>query len=115
METYFQKGNQAACNSEELPDGMNCPDGGAVEPPVWNSALNNLGKPVTPGVNTLSFITESCTGCHSSAGIWTSWDPAKGTGTKSGQLSGDFSWLLVQKASYAGTGAQPKPLFGKLR
>jgi hypothetical protein len=115
METYFQKGNQAACNSEELPDGMNCPNGGAVEPPVWNSALNKLGKPVTPGVNTLSFITESCTGCHSSAGIWTSWDPATGTGTKSGQLTGDFSWLLQQKASYAGGTVPAKPLFGKLK
>ncbi len=115
METYFQKGNQAACNSEELPNNVNCPTGGAIDPPVWNSALNNLGTPVKPGVNTLSFITESCTGCHSSAQIWTSYDGSTGTGTKTGQLGGDFSWLLIQKASYAGAAKQPKPLFGKLK
>lgn len=114
METYFQKGNQPACKSEETPNSFNCPTG-AVDPPVWNSALNNLGKPVKPGVNTLSFITESCTGCHSSAGVWTSYDQSTGTGTQSGQLTGDFSWLLAQKASYAGGTTPTKPLLNKLK
>ena len=112
METYFQKGNHPACKSEETPDSFPCPTG-AVEPPVWNSALNKLGKPVKPGINTLSFITESCTGCHSSANIWTSYDPATGKGTQSGQLGADFSWLLSQKASYAGGAAQATPVPGK--
>ncbi len=43
METYFQEGNQAACNSEEMPERYQLPQtGSAVEPLVWNSALNNL-------------------------------------------------------------------------
>jgi hypothetical protein len=100
METYFQKGNQVACNGEELPSGQDCPASGAAQPPVWNSVLNNQGKPVTPGINTLTFQTESCMGCHSSAGVWTSYDPKTGKGNQSGQLTADFSWLLSQKASY---------------
>jgi hypothetical protein len=100
METYFQKGNQVACNGEELPSGQDCPASGAAQPPVWNSVLNNQGKPVTPGVNTLTFQTESCMGCHSSAGIWTSYDPKSGKGNQSGQLTADFSWLMSQKASW---------------
>lgn len=115
METYFQKGNQPACKSEEAPDSFTCPTG-PDEPPVWNSKLNNLGTPVKPGINTLSFITESCTGCHSSAGIWTSYDPSTGTGNQSGQLTGDFSWLLTQKASYSGAATAPvAPLTGTPR
>ena len=51
-------------------------------------------------------MTESCTGCHSSAGIYTSYDPKTGANTQSGQLTGDFSWLMAQKASYA-NGAPP--------
>lgn len=62
--------------------------------------LNNQGKPVTPGINTLTFQTESCMGCHSSAGVWTAYDPKSGKGKQSGQLTADFSWLLSQKASY---------------
>jgi hypothetical protein len=100
METYFQKGNQVACNGEELPSGQDCPASGAAEPPVWNSVLNNQTKPVTPGINTLTFQTESCMGCHSSAGVWTSYDPKTGKGNQSGQLTADFSWLMSQKASY---------------
>lgn len=100
METYFQKGNQPACKSEEMPSGVKCPSG-PPQPPVWTSTLNNAGQPVKPGVNTLTFITESCMGCHSSAGIWTSYDPKTGQGQQSGQLTADFSWLLSQKASYA--------------
>jgi hypothetical protein len=99
METYFQKGNQPACKSEELPNNVSCPSGPA-DPPVWNAWLNASKTPVKPGVNTLTFITESCTGCHSSAGVWTSYDPVKKTGQQSGQLTADFSWLLAQKAAW---------------
>jgi hypothetical protein len=90
METYFQTGNQPAC--------ADCP-----ATPFWNSAFN--AKPPAPGKsdpNTLTFQSESCMGCHSSAGIWTSYDPKTGAGTKSGQLTADFSWLPSQKASYLG-------------
>ena len=67
FETYFQKGNQDASSQEE----GNPPD-------------------TTP-----IFGTESCMGCHSSAGVaWTGGaEPKYG-----GQLTGDFSWLLQKKA-----------------
>jgi hypothetical protein len=110
METYFQKGDQQACHSEELPSGVNCPTTDPVQPPVWNSVLNKTGKPIRPGTNTLTFMTESCMGCHSSAGVWTSYDPKTGQGKQSGQLSADFSWLLSQKAAYQGlAGGKPAP------
>jgi len=79
METYFQKGVQPACQQEELPN-LTCPP--APNPP-----------PRTPVVDTTPvFATESCMGCHSSAGIWTS------KTAQSGQLTADFSWLFSQKA-----------------
>lgn len=99
METYFQKGNQPACKSEELPDGVKCPNG-KPDPAVWNSVLNAGKTPVLPGINTATFITESCTGCHSSAGIYTRYDPVTRQGATSGQLTGDFSWLMSQKAAW---------------
>jgi hypothetical protein len=119
METYFQgraRGdklnpnpiqinpmNVAACTNAEMPDGVACPPAShASAPPVWTSPLNNKNVPVKPGISTLVFATESCMGCHSSAGIWTSYDPKTGKGSQSGQLTGDFSWLPSQKASYAG-------------
>ncbi len=72
METFFQKGNQAAGNLIE--------NGSAT------------GEPRT------IYGTESCMGCHSSAGIYSYIDP-NGKPQTSGQLSGDFSWLL-QKAQW---------------
>lgn len=71
METYFQVGNQPAGNEEE---------GNVTD--------------TTP-----IFGTESCMGCHSSAGIATGKD-AKGNPIFSGQLTGDFSWLPEQKAHW---------------
>jgi len=47
-----------------------------------------------------AFMTESCTGCHSSAGIYTRYDPKSGAYAQSRQLTADFSWLLSQKAAY---------------
>ena len=98
METYFQTGNQQACHGQERPAGVNCP----AVPPVWSSTLNNKPPPLvkTAHPNTLTFQSESCMGCHSSAGIYTSYDPKTQTGTQSGQLSADFSWLPSQKASW---------------
>jgi len=69
METFFQNGNQTADNFME-------------------------GNPKS---DIYVFGTESCMGCHSSAGIYTI-DPATKDTIQSGQLSGDFSWLLTQKA-----------------
>ena len=68
FETYFQQGNQSASDQEE----GNPPDGQMV------------------------FGTESCMGCHSSAGVAV----AKGNKQPSfgSQLTGDFSWLLQMKA-----------------
>lgn len=116
METYFQSGNQMACNAQEnVPSFVNCisPPAGPssnATPAIWTSPLNNGSTPQLPGVLTTVFATESCMGCHSSAGIWTSYDPKTGNGNQSGQLTGDFSWLFSQKAAWytAPTGAKPK-------
>lgn len=72
METFFQLGNQSAGNLIE----------GSVTSPIT------------------IFGTESCMGCHSSAGIYTGINPQTGHFTQAGQLSGDFSWLLSQKAQW---------------
>ncbi|PHS04836.1 MAG: hypothetical protein COA88_13130 [Kordia sp.] len=64
METFFQDGNQSASNLME----------------------NNPYSGVT------IYGTESCIGCHSSAGIYTSY--TDGELNSGPQLSGDFSWLL---------------------
>ena len=115
METYFQSGNQPACNQQEaVPTSANCPPaynslpaGTAIAaytpaPLTWNSTLNNGTAPVKPGISTQILGTESCMGCHSSAGVYTSYDPATRKGNQSGQLTGDFSWLLTQKANWFG-------------
>ncbi len=75
METYFQLGNQPASRLEE-----------------------GFAPDTTP-----VFGTESCIGCHSSAGIARSFT-VDSNGKKApvfgGQLTGDFSWLLQQKARW---------------
>jgi hypothetical protein len=90
METYFQHGVQPACQQEE--NQSNCPAA------PWLTGNQKAGQvdDTTP-----IFGTESCMGCHSSAGLYTSWDPVKQKGTTSGQLQGDFSWLFTQKAKAA--------------
>lgn len=70
METFFQLGNQNASNLME-------------------------GNPTS---NITIFGTESCMGCHSSAGIYDS--VSNGQFLTSGQLSGDFSWLLSLRAQW---------------
>jgi hypothetical protein len=69
METYFQAGNQNAGPQQE-------------------------GSPPS---NVQVFGTESCMGCHSSAGIALS-NPPNSPVVYGKQLSADFSWLLEQKA-----------------
>jgi len=68
METYFQHGNQSASNLME------------------NNPISDISI----------YGTESCIGCHSSAGIYNSYSFEHGDlNVNSGsQLSGDFSWLL---------------------
>lgn len=95
METYFQTGNQMACHGQELPKGQTCP-----VPAVAYHQSNGGKAQALPSVSTTVFMTESCTGCHSSAGIYTGYDPMKHQGTTSGQLSADFSWLMSQKAAW---------------
>jgi hypothetical protein len=71
FETYFQLGNQKATQQEE-------------------------GNPTD---DTLVFGTESCMGCHSSAGVAVGTSsPPKPRTIYGPQLSGDFSWLLETKA-----------------
>jgi len=68
METFFQAGNQNAANLMEA----------------------------NPKTNFQVFGTESCMGCHSSAGLYDGVTKSNGkiTPTSGDQLSGDFSWLL---------------------
>jgi hypothetical protein len=61
--------------------------------------LNNSTTPLKPGISTQILATESCMGCHSSAGIYTSYT-GKNNNTQSGQLTADFSWLMSQKAQW---------------
>lgn len=89
METYFQKGPQNACQQEEA---TTCPSG------QWLS--ENQGKSGPVDMTTV-FGTESCMGCHSSAGLYIT--PT----TTSGQLTADFSWLFAQKAHSAQPPAKP--------
>lgn len=115
METYFQGANvsppgaqinqmnQPACNGTEAQGDCS---------PVWNGKAGDKQGQV--GTNPLIFATESCMGCHSSAGIYTSYT-SPSQNTQSGQLSGDFSWLLSQKASFQGGGQPAAPLAGKRR
>lgn len=70
METFFQGGNQSASAFMEA----------------------------NPASNIQVFGTESCMGCHSSAGIHAL--NAAGRDTILPQLSGDFSWLLSKKAQW---------------
>ncbi|NHN25979.1 hypothetical protein FIA58_009865 [Flavobacterium jejuense] len=70
METFFQGGNQSASNLMEA----------------------------NPASDITVFGTESCIGCHSSAGIYNG--VSNGQFTTADQLSGDFSWLLSQKAEW---------------
>ncbi|MFP2927491.1 hypothetical protein ACLESO_20300 [Pyxidicoccus sp. 3LG] len=83
METYFQRGNQTAGQQEE---------GGPTDDQVV-------------------FATESCTGCHYSAGIVTDYTINAKTGQKcatfGGAGNGDFSWLMAQKAQWRNPIAQP--------
>ncbi len=71
METFFQGGNQSASNFMEA----------------------------NPKSDITVFGTESCMGCHSSAGIYNGIS-SNGTFTQGDQLTGDFSWLLTQKAQW---------------
>jgi len=88
METYFQVGVQPACQQEE---NVSCPAGS------WLTA--NQAKAATVDMTSV-FASESCMGCHSSAGLFIT--PKK----SSGQLMGDFSWLFTQKAHLA-TSSKP--------
>ncbi len=88
METYFQTGVQPACGQEELPSDIDCPPG--------NATASSFPRP--SGDTTQVFASESCMGCHSSAGFYKSFDLNTKSGVTWGQLSADFSWLPNQKA-----------------
>jgi hypothetical protein len=88
METYFQTGAQPACGQEELPSDIHCPPGNATA----------SSFPKRSGDTTQVFASESCMGCHSSAGFYKSFDLNTKFGVTWGQLSADFTWLPDQKA-----------------
>jgi hypothetical protein len=60
--------------------------------------LNNAAASAKPGITSQIMATESCMGCHSSAGVYIQYDPANKKGKTSGPLTADFSWLFSQKA-----------------
>ena len=72
METFFQAGNE---NADSLIEGNQ------------------------PKNTTQIFGTESCMGCHSSAGLYKKGQLNDGKPPTTGQLSADFSWLL-EKANW---------------
>jgi hypothetical protein len=80
METFFQRGNQSADN--------------LIENANYLSPIQVFG-------------TESCMGCHSSAGIAIDYYPSNDSVAYGQQLSGDFSWLLQTKAQW--DAGLPKP------
>ncbi|WGM38587.1 hypothetical protein [Caulobacter sp. NIBR1757] len=84
METYFQGGNSPACG---IGGGAGC-------------TVYFTGHPVAPTDNGATvFASESCMGCHFSAGVYSAYNPKTGQGVaKSG--TGDFSWLLSKKAQW---------------
>jgi hypothetical protein len=97
METYFQGGNTDACKETEGNPGC------GSTAPASTGFFTNAGPipPNSPQASTTVFASESCMGCHSSAGIYTSYDPKNpNAATQSGQLTGDFSWLMSQKAQW---------------
>ncbi|MBS1903711.1 MAG: hypothetical protein JSS75_08420 [Bacteroidetes bacterium] len=76
METYFQLGNQSASNM-----------------------IENANAPANVSQERYVFGTESCMGCHSSAGLAVGKD-SSGNPIFAPQLSADFSWLLNTKATW---------------
>jgi len=112
METYFQAGGEEACNQQEaVPSSVNCvgppsAPSTTAQPLIWTSPQNNGTAAGLPGTHTTVFGSESCMGCHSSAGIYTAYDPRTGKGTTSPHLTADFSWLMSQKAKYYSGGGR---------
>jgi hypothetical protein len=86
MDTYFQTGVQATCHREELPSSVACPPRGSDSFPS--------------AIGTQVFATESCMGCHSSAGLYRTYD-AKDPWNRMfwPQLSADLSWLPELEAA----------------
>lgn len=82
METFFQGGNQSASDLME-------------------------GNPPNP---TTIYGTESCMGCHSSAGIYKMMKSKTGKDSigSGDQLSGDFSWLLSKAQWNKEEGPEPE-------
>ncbi|HET9954565.1 MAG TPA: hypothetical protein VFQ61_08670, partial [Polyangiaceae bacterium] len=115
METYFQGGASSA-NGAGKPEQVHLSvneDGSAGSPGYDVPSTNGGNTPLdfaegfcrSVGANCgdaagkLVLSTESCMGCHSSAGIAKAApSTAGGTYQFASQLSADFSWLLQQKA-----------------
>ena len=86
METYFQTGVQPACGQEE------CRATSLVRQATQRRPTSR--KP--SGDTTRVFASESCMGCHSSAGFYKSFDVNTKSGVTWGQLSSRF--LLVAQS-----------------
>jgi hypothetical protein len=108
METYFQGGASAKDNVRLIVDGQDAgtipsTNGGNTPLEHAEGFCSSVGENCGDAGQNLVLSTESCMGCHSSAGIATHGEGGNPNAyTFGSQLSADFSWLLQQKA-------QPKP------
>jgi hypothetical protein len=104
METYFQSGASAQRSVQLVVDGQDAgtipsTNGGNTPLEHAEGFCGSVGDDCGDAGQNLVLSTESCMGCHSSAGIATARSESAPNGyTFGGQLSADFSWLLQQKA-----------------
>lgn len=102
METYFQSGAAGSDITLHVGDAsaaIPSTNGGNTPLEFAEGFCLSVNDDCGAAGEQLVLSTESCMGCHSSAGIATAGsgtDPA--AYTFGGQLSADFSWLLQQKA-----------------
>jgi hypothetical protein len=106
METYFQSGATGTTDTsvELVVDGkppvvIPRTNGGNTPLEYAEGACISVGPSCGDAGQNLVLSTESCMGCHSSAPLYVSGSGSDPDSYTTGmQLSGDFSWLLGQKA-----------------
>ncbi|WP_437809869.1 hypothetical protein [Sorangium sp. So ce1078] len=103
METYFQGGAAGSAVQLVVDEGAPVPipstNGGNTPLEYAEGFCHSVGADCGSGGDHLVRTTESCMGCHSSAGIAIVGSGSSASAyTFGAQLSADFSWLLQQKA-----------------
>lgn len=102
METYFQggaAGSEITLQVGDVSATIPSTNGGNTPLEFAEGFCLSVQDDCGAAGQQLVLSTESCMGCHSSAGIATAGSGSDPSAyTFGGQLSGDFSWLLQQKA-----------------